>query len=121
MFFVVIELVHCLVQKFGHLSFSSVGKRTRVFIYALKPPLVCAGLNATVSASPIDESKKHVVHLHYYQGLSLRETARVLQICPSTVKYRLREVIKILRNKVGLDENRLNQKETISIAKGELI
>ena len=69
----------------------------------------------------LDDGKKHAVHLHYYQGLSLRETAKVLNISTSTVKYRLREVIKILRNKIGVKQNRLNQKETISIAKGELI
>lgn len=69
----------------------------------------------------LDEDKKHVVHLHYYQGLSLRETAKVLNISTSTVKYRLREVIKVLRTQIGVEENELNQKETISIAKGELL
>ena len=48
----------------------------------------------------LDENKKHIVHLHYYQGLSLRETAKVLGIATSTVKYRLREVFKILKKKV---------------------
>lgn len=67
----------------------------------------------------LDEAKKQVVHLHYYQGLSLRQTARVLNISTSTVKYRLREVIKILRDQIGVEENRLNQKEKIPIAKGE--
>jgi RNA polymerase sigma-70 factor (ECF subfamily) len=69
----------------------------------------------------LDDNKKHIVHLHYYQGLSIRETAKVLNISTSTVKYRLREVIKILRKKIDGEQNRLNQKETISIAKGELI
>jgi RNA polymerase sigma-70 factor (ECF subfamily) len=48
----------------------------------------------------LDEDKKHVVHLHYYQGLSIRETAKVLNVATSTVKYRLREVIKVLKTKV---------------------
>ncbi len=48
----------------------------------------------------LDEGKKHVVHLHHYQGLSIRETAKVLNIATSTVKYRLREVFKILRTKI---------------------
>jgi RNA polymerase sigma-70 factor (ECF subfamily) len=52
-----------------------------------------------------DEDKKQVVHLHYYQGLSIRETAKVLNIATSTVKYRLREVLKILRIKLGVREN----------------
>ncbi len=67
----------------------------------------------------LDEDKKHVVHLHYYQGLSIRETAKVLNVATSTVKYRLREVFKILRTKIGVEENGFNQKQTIPIAKGE--
>jgi RNA polymerase sigma-70 factor (ECF subfamily) len=53
----------------------------------------------------LDEDKRHVVHLHYYQGLSIRETARVLDVATSTVKYRLREVFKVLRTKVDVEEN----------------
>jgi len=68
----------------------------------------------------LDEDKKHVVHLHYYQGLSLRETAKVLNIATSTVKYRLREVLKNLRIKLG-GETEFEQKQTIPIAKGESI
>ncbi len=67
----------------------------------------------------IDEDKKHVVHLHYYQGLSIRETAKVLNIATSTVKYRLREVFKALRVKFGVRETGNQQKQTIPIAKGE--
>jgi RNA polymerase sigma-70 factor (ECF subfamily) len=66
----------------------------------------------------LDEDKKHTVHLHYYQGLSLKETAKVLGIATSTVKYRLREVFRILRTKMGVEENEFNQKQTIPIAKG---
>jgi len=66
-----------------------------------------------------DEDKKHVVHLHYYQGLSIRETAKVLDIATSTVKYRLREVFKALRAKLGVRETGFEQKQTIPIAKGE--
>jgi RNA polymerase sigma-70 factor (ECF subfamily) len=69
----------------------------------------------------LDEDKRSIVHLHYYQGLSIRQTAKVLGIATSTVKYRLREVLKILRVKVGVEENELNLKQTISIAKGEPI
>jgi RNA polymerase sigma-70 factor (ECF subfamily) len=50
----------------------------------------------------LDEDKKHIVHLHYYQGLSIRETAKVLNIATSTVKYRLREVFKILKMKINI-------------------
>ena len=69
----------------------------------------------------LDEDKKQIIHLHYYQGLSIRETANVLGIATSTVKYRLREVLRILRVKVGVEENELNLEQTIPIAKGELL
>jgi len=69
----------------------------------------------------LDEDKKHVVHLHYYQGLSISQTAKVLDVATSTVKYRLREVFKILRVKIGIEENGFIQKQTIPIEKGEAI
>jgi RNA polymerase sigma-70 factor (ECF subfamily) len=69
----------------------------------------------------LDENKRSVVHLHYYQGLSIRQTAKVLGIATSTVKYRLREVLRILRVKVDVEENELNLEQTISTAKGEPI
>ena len=69
----------------------------------------------------LDEDNRNLVHLHYYQGLSIRETANVLGIATSTVKYRLREVFKILRAKINVEENGLNQKQTILIAKEKLI
>jgi RNA polymerase sigma factor (sigma-70 family) len=46
----------------------------------------------------LDEEKRDVIHLHYYQGLSLKETAEVLDIATSTVKYRLRESLDFLRS-----------------------
>jgi len=52
----------------------------------------------------LDEDKKHTVHLHYYEGLSIRETAKVLGVATSTVKYRLREVMKILKDKLIVEE-----------------
>jgi RNA polymerase sigma-70 factor (ECF subfamily) len=57
----------------------------------------------------LDEGKKQVVHLHYYQGLSIRQTAKVLNIATSTVKYRLREVLKTLRIKLGVRETEFEQ------------
>jgi RNA polymerase sigma-70 factor (ECF subfamily) len=45
----------------------------------------------------LDEDSRQTVHLHYYQGLSLAETAEVLGIATSTVKYRLREAIEFLK------------------------
>jgi RNA polymerase sigma-70 factor (ECF subfamily) len=46
----------------------------------------------------LDEESKQAVHLHYYQGLSLRETAEALGIAISTVKYRLRGALDSLRS-----------------------
>jgi RNA polymerase sigma-70 factor, ECF subfamily len=45
----------------------------------------------------LEEETKEAVHLHYYQGLSLKETADVLNIATSTLKYRLREALNLLR------------------------
>ena len=69
----------------------------------------------------LDEDKRHVVHLHYYQGLSIRETSKVLGIASSTVKYRLREVLRILKTKIVVEENELNVSRIIPVAKGETI
>ena len=66
----------------------------------------------------LDEDRRCIVHLHYYQGLSIRETAKVLGIATSTVKYRLREVFKILRNKLNTKENEIDKK-IIPVPKGE--
>jgi RNA polymerase sigma-70 factor (ECF subfamily) len=68
----------------------------------------------------LDEDKKYALHLHYYQGLSIRETAKVLNIATSTVKYRLREVFKILRNKLDIEEIEIDKK-IIPVPKGERI
>jgi RNA polymerase sigma-70 factor (ECF subfamily) len=67
----------------------------------------------------LEEDKKQTVHLHYYQGLSLRETAKVLGVATSTVKYRLREVFKAFRVRFGIRETATPQEQTIPIAKGE--
>jgi len=66
----------------------------------------------------LDEDGKQVVHLHYYQGLSLKETAGVLGIATSTVKYRLREVLKILRAGIDVEENEIDRK-VIPVPQGE--
>jgi RNA polymerase sigma-70 factor (ECF subfamily) len=47
----------------------------------------------------LDDEKKQTVHLHYYQNLSLNETAEVLGVAASTVKYRLREALAFLRSR----------------------
>lgn len=46
----------------------------------------------------LEENNRETVHLHYFQGLTLKETAEVLNIATSTVKYRLREALNALRS-----------------------
>ncbi len=41
------------------------------------------------------------IHLHYYQGLTLDETAAALGIATSTVKYRLRSALAELQKQVA--------------------
>ena len=43
------------------------------------------------------EDERQIIHLHYYQGLSLAETAGVLALPSSTLKYRLRGALDELR------------------------
>ncbi len=58
-----------------------------------------AALRLHTLVAQLDEEKKEAVHLHYYQGLSLSETAEVLGVAASTVKYRLREALEFLKAK----------------------
>ena len=48
----------------------------------------------------LEEDRRQLIHLHYFQGLSLKETAQVLGVATSTVKYRLREVMNTLRSEM---------------------
>ena len=48
----------------------------------------------------LEEEVRDVVHLHYYQGLSIEETSEALGIATSTVKYRMRGAIEFLRGKI---------------------
>jgi RNA polymerase sigma-70 factor (ECF subfamily) len=45
------------------------------------------------------------VHLHYYQGLTLQETADAMEVATSTVKYRLRQAVEELQRKLAADEH----------------
>jgi len=49
----------------------------------------------------LEEEQRQAVHLHYYQGLSLNETAEVLGIATSTLKYRLKGALEFLRSKTA--------------------
>jgi RNA polymerase sigma-70 factor (ECF subfamily) len=48
----------------------------------------------------LDKDQRQVIYLHFYQGLSLRQTAHVLGESPSTIKYRFRKVMKHLKSQM---------------------
>lgn len=60
-------------------------------------------LAATVYAEVdgLDPDLRGAVHLHYYQGLTLEETAVALGIASSTVKYRLRQALDRLQQRLA--------------------
>jgi RNA polymerase sigma-70 factor (ECF subfamily) len=60
-------------------------------------------LAATVYAAVdgLDPDLRGTVHLHYYQGLTLEETAAALDIASSTVKYRLRQALDRLQQRLS--------------------
>jgi RNA polymerase sigma-70 factor (ECF subfamily) len=43
------------------------------------------------------------VHLHYYQGLTLQETADAMEVATSTVKYRLRQALEELQKRFAAE------------------
>ena len=58
----------------------------------------------------LEEATRETVHLHYYQGLSLSETAEALGIAVSTVKYRLRDALNALRKRMGEPRNEVRDR-----------
>lgn len=57
------------------------------------------------------QEKREVIHLHYYQGLTLEETAEVLGVAVSTVKYRLRTAMELLRHRAGKHEGEVSNRK----------
>lgn len=62
-----------------------------------------ADLAATVyrTVDRLEPELRDTVHLHYYQGLTIEETAAALDIATSTVKYRLRSALARLQSKLA--------------------
>jgi RNA polymerase sigma-70 factor (ECF subfamily) len=60
---------------------------------------LAAALFAAVDA--LEPDLRMTVHLHYYQGLTLDETAASLDIAASTVKYRLRSAVSQLQSRLA--------------------
>ena len=49
----------------------------------------------------LEEDQREIVHLHYYQWLSIQETADALGIATSTMKYRLRHALDFLKSRLA--------------------
>ncbi len=56
-------------------------------------------LYATVDR--LEPDLRDPVHLHYYQGLTLQETADAMEVATSTVKYRLRQAVAELQKQLA--------------------
>lgn len=62
---------------------------------------------ASVTYAAVDRlppDLRETIHLHYYQELTIQETADALGIAASTVKYRVRQALHDLEQKVGESE-----------------
>src|ERR1035437_6307680 len=64
-----------------------------------------ADLAATIygSVDELEPELRHTVQLHYYQELTLQETADAMGVATSTVKYRLRQALAELQRKLASD------------------
>jgi RNA polymerase sigma factor (sigma-70 family) len=51
----------------------------------------------------LDPDLRESIHLHYYQGLTLQETADAMDVATSTVKYRLRQALDKLQREWAAD------------------
>ena len=62
-----------------------------------------ADLRATLftAVDRLEPDLRDTIHLHYYQDLTLQETADALGVATSTVKYRLRQALGELQKTVG--------------------
>jgi RNA polymerase sigma-70 factor, ECF subfamily len=60
-----------------------------------------AGQQVYRAVEQLEEAQRDVIHLHYYQSLSIQETAEALGIATSTVKYRLRNALSALESRLA--------------------
>jgi len=61
----------------------------------------------------LESDLRATVHCHYYQELTLQETADAMGIATSTVKYRLRQALDELQRKLGADKILTTHPESI--------
>ncbi len=66
---------------------------------------LAARLYTLVDALPAE--LRETVHLHYYQELTLQETAVAMGVATSTVKYRLRQALSELETEIDADPTRI--------------
>src|ERR1039457_1715346 len=52
------------------------------------------------SVDDLEPDLRHTVQLHYYQDLTLQETAEVMGVATSTVKYRVRQALVQLQKRL---------------------
>ena len=52
------------------------------------------------SVEALEPQLRDTLHLHYYQGLTIEETAAALGVATSTVKYRQRQAVELLQKKL---------------------
>ena len=52
------------------------------------------------SVDELESDLRHTVQLHYYQDLTLQETAEVMGVATSTVKYRIRQALTELQKRL---------------------
>jgi RNA polymerase sigma-70 factor, ECF subfamily len=67
------------------------------------------------SVHELEPDLRHTVQLHYYQNLTLQETADALGVATSTVKYRLRQALAELQRKLASEPNSLTSTATSRI------
>jgi len=75
---------------------------------------LAAALYASVDR--LDPDLRDTVHLHYYQDLTLQETADAQGVATSTVKYRLRQALTELQKKLGQERNTTKSSTTLKTA-----
>jgi RNA polymerase sigma-70 factor (ECF subfamily) len=66
-----------------------------------------------VSVDRLDADLRDTVHLHYYQDLTLQETADAQGVATSTVKYRLRQALAELQKKLAQERTTTKSPTTL--------
>ena len=74
---------------------------------------MAAALYGSVDA--LEPDLRHTVQLHYYQALTLQETADAMGVATSTVKYRLRQALAELQRKLAANPDSLTSTATSRI------